>query len=98
LKEAAMNTGISGWVLMLASLATAAYAHYRLKFHTASPRQALIARLVLIFVGLGFGWSATLWTVEPGRWANAVAFLTGFGLVHVPAAFILYIKRLRGVH
>jgi hypothetical protein len=45
---------------------------------------------VLIFVGLGFGWAATLWTAEPGRWAKAIAFLTGFGLVPVPAAFILY--------
>lgn len=93
-----MIAEIFGWMLMLLALAMAGYAHYRLEFHTATPRQTLITRLVLIFVGLGFGWSATLWTADTGAWSKAVAFLSAFGLVHVPAAFILYIKRRRGVY
>jgi hypothetical protein len=84
--------------LMVLTLTMAGYAQYRLRFHSATPRQALFTRLVLILVGLGFGWTAMVWTLEPDPWSNAITFLTAFGLVHVPAAVILYIKRRRGVY
>jgi hypothetical protein len=84
--------------LMLTVLALAAYAQYRTGFHTATPLQAAIARLTLVLVGIGFGWTTLLWAMQPAAWLNAVIFLTAFGLVHVPAAVVLYIKRQRGVY
>jgi uncharacterized membrane protein len=84
--------------LMLLTLAMTVYAQLRLGYHSATRRQALISRLILIVVGIAFGWTAMIWTNEPAPAWNAVTFLTGFGLVHVPAAAILYIKRRRGVY
>lgn len=84
--------------LMLLSLAAAGYAQLRLSYHSATRRQALISRLILIVVGIAFGWTVMIWTIEPAPVWNAVSFLTGFGLVHVPAAAILYIKRRRGIY
>lgn len=84
-------------LMMLAMLAVALYAHWRLPFHTATRNQALLARGLLILVGLGVGWVAVL-EYGHGDWGlRLAAFLTGFGLVHLPAAFILWSKRLRGV-
>lgn len=85
-------------LIMLAMLAIALYAQWRLPFHTATRSQALLARGLLILVGLGVGWVAVL-EYGHGDWGlQLVAFLTGFGLVHLPAAFILWSKRLRGVN
>lgn len=89
--------GVFSWLLMFAVLAAAVYAQHRLPFHTATSRQALFSRGLLGIVGLGVGWVAA-GAAAPGEpLERMIAFLTGFGLVHVPAAFILYSKRLRGV-
>lgn len=86
------------WALVVLVLGMTGYAHFRLAVHTATRRQALIARLLLILVGLGFGWTATLWVPGPAPGPKMLVFFTAFGLVHVPAAVILHIKRLRGVY
>ncbi len=85
------------WVLLFPLLVAVGYAHWRLPYHTASRGMAMFSRLLLLVVGFGVGWSALVWARDDPGWYQTVAFLTGFGLVHVPAAFILWSKRLRGV-
>lgn len=85
-------------VVMVALAAVAAYAQYRLPYHSASRAQANLTRAVLAITGLGLGWLATVWQPAGGLWPDLVAFVSGFGLVHVPAAFILWSKRARGVY
>ncbi len=81
--------------LTLAVLGAAAYAQWRIPFHTSSARHALIARLVLVVVGIAFGVAmVTTYTDAQGALAPIV-FLAGFGVVHVPAAAILFLKRQR---
>jgi hypothetical protein len=76
-------------------LAAAAYAQWRIPFHTANARHALVARLILAVVGVAFGIAvATAYTDTEG-WLSLLAFLSGFGVVHVPAAAILFLKRQR---
>lgn len=83
-------------ILTAAFLAAAAYAHYRLPYHTASAHHTLIARLFLIVVGIAFGVvMATTLTPPVQGWASVLPLLSGFGLVHVPAAAILFLKRQR---
>jgi hypothetical protein len=54
----------------------------------------VIARTILLAVGAGFGLTvaASIGNFLP----RLLAFLIGFGLVHVPAAIILFIKAKRG--
>lgn len=85
-------------LMMVLLLAVAAYAHLRLAYHTATPGQAWVARTVLLLVGVGLGWTATLWIPDASPAVKIVAFLSAFGIVHVPAAVILFIKRRRGVY
>jgi NADH:ubiquinone oxidoreductase subunit H len=88
-------TMLYAFILTLIALGAAAYAQWRIPFHTANRRHALIARLILIVVGVAFGIAmATTYTHTQG-WLSAVVFLAGFGVVHVPAAAILFLKRQR---
>lgn len=77
------------------ALATAVYAHYELPKFTNGRRSLLVSRLVLIVVGVAFGLVAAPGHIDE-TW-RALAFLWGFGAVHAPAAFVLFIKRQRGV-
>jgi hypothetical protein len=89
----ALTLGIAA----VAALAVAAYAQYRIPFHTQGSGRRVFARLLLIAVGTGFGWvTSTVYTESQGI-ERLFAFLTGFGVVHIPAAAILFIKRQRGV-
>lgn len=83
------------WQIVLATalLAATVYAHYRIPFHTAGPRKAAVAHAVLVITGLlAAGAGATL---APTREMAIIAFVQGFGVVHVPAAVILFLKRAR---
>ena len=83
-------------LLTAALLPVAAYAQYRTRYHTRGPRDALMARALLAAVGVAFGFvTATVYTRTSGL-DQVLAFLSGFGAVHVPAAVILFIKRRRG--
>ncbi len=82
-------------LLTLAALGAATYAQWRIPYHTANARHVLISRAVLTAVGLAFGAvMATVYTNTQG-WRSLMVFLAGFGLVHVPAAAILFLKRQR---
>lgn len=80
--------------LAAAHLTAAVYAQARLDDYTAGARRVWLARLVLAAVGLGLGYVAAAHMAEP--LAATLAFLTGFGAAHVPAAAILFLKRQRG--
>lgn len=82
-------------ILTLGALGAAVYAQWRIPFHTATARHALIARLILLIVGLAFGFVvATIYSNTQGL-SSLLAFLLGFGVVHIPAAIILFLKRQR---
>ena len=75
--------------------AIAVYAQYQVPRFTAGSRNVLLTRAVLIVVGLAFGYlSAASFPNDP--YATALAFVIGFGIVHFPAACILFVKRARG--
>ena len=75
--------------------AIAAYAQLRIDRFTASPAAALLARVVLAVVGMAFGAVAVI-SYSPEGLRAILIFLCGFGAVHFPAAFILFVKNVRG--
>ena len=79
-------------VLVVLFLAAAAYAHHRMTLTLPSARHLRTARIVLIATGLGFGWvMARLYGILTEL--NVVlVFLASFGVIHVPAAAILFTK------
>lgn len=86
---------ITLFILTVFTLAAAAYAQWRLPFHTATPASCWSARLLLLGTGLAFGFVMAQYYLGAEGFAWLLAFLIGLGLVHVPAAFILFLKRLR---
>ncbi|WP_404364217.1 hypothetical protein [Marinobacter sp.] len=80
------------------ALALAAWVHYRLGFQIASTAQLWAARIMLLLVGAGFGWAMSQVYIETGGLAGAWVFLTSFGVVHLPAAIILWLKKQRNGH
>jgi hypothetical protein len=72
----------------------AAYAQYSIPAHTAANR-VLFTRALLAGIGIALGFVSTLaYPDEPA--AAALAFLAAFGMVHFPAALILFFKHYRG--
>jgi hypothetical protein len=85
------------WQALLAAAlmgAVVCYAHYEIPHFTSGSARRRIAHLVLIAVGIAFGaMGAYTLDLPLPRW---LVFLLGFGIVHVPAAAILAIKRRGG--
>ena len=82
------------WLAVVALLSCAVYAQMQIPRYTANGRGALFTRVVLLATGIAFGYAAaTVYSLDPGP--AALNFLIAFGLVHVPAAFILFIKSAR---
>jgi hypothetical protein len=81
---------------MLAALflAVAFYAQMRLADFTATLGKLWTVRSVLIAIGVGCGYVGAAIYREPV--AQALAFLIGFGVVHLPASAIVLMKGLRG--
>lgn len=82
-------------LLALVLLTAAVYAQYRIPFHTAGAARSAFTRGVLIAIGIAFGYVGATGSGAEGRLA-LLLFLVGFGLVHAPAAIILFVKRSRG--
>jgi hypothetical protein len=94
-QEASNGLSTASMVVLAALLLLAAvYAHLNIPRYTA--RTAAVARGVLIAVGLGLGVVSAIIYAEAGGGFAFLAFLIGFGVVHVPAAVILFLKRARG--
>lgn len=88
-----MQTIILG-LAAVAALAVAAYAQYRVPFHTQGTWNQVFLRLLLAAAGAGLGLVSA---AEYQGVDRLFSFLCGFGVAHVPAAVILFIKRRRGV-
>ena len=73
-------------------IAAALYAHTRISRFTAGPRKATTAHAILIVVGIAAGTvGALIYRAEP--LLALLSLLIGFGVVHVPAAIILFLKQ-----
>jgi hypothetical protein len=84
------------FIVALVALSVFGYVQVRLSVHTESAGQAAATRLLLAATGAGLGYLGA-WMYQPlGGIAPWLAFFIGFGIAHVPAAFILFIKRRRG--
>lgn len=95
-----MVLGLIGLLLAAVGAWLAGYAHARLAAHTATRLQAELVRLVLIAVGVATGLLVLRWrqAVPTSVLGDVLAFIAAFGFVHLPAAFILWSKRQRGVY
>jgi len=90
-----VNQMIALFILAVLTLAAAAYAQWRLPFHTTTATSRWSTGLLLLGTGLAFGFVLAQYYLETEGLAWLLVFLSGFGLVHVPAAFILFLKRRR---
>jgi len=79
----------------LFTLLCAVYAHYRLPRHINSDQQVWISRLALILIGIGFGWAMVRFYGQTESYPHSLIFLSAFGVVHIPAAGILFLKGVR---
>lgn len=74
------------------------YAHRHLAVVSRSEADRRVARALLIGVGLGFGLAMVGVAAEmPDDYSlvlRALILAGGFGLVHVPAALIIWLKRV----
>lgn len=86
---------IPGIILLAMALLVAGYAQHRLAFHTASMTQLWLGRLMLAGVGLAFGWAMTGLYMDVAEGGAVIAFVVSFGIAHLPAAIILWLKRQR---
>jgi len=82
-------------VLTIALLAAAGYAQWRIPRFEATRSGVMLTRGILVLVGVAFGFVSAVYYASPVLPAPLV-FLSAFGLVHVPAAVILALKRKRG--
>ncbi len=74
--------------------AVAAYAQRQIRYFTQGWTRIAAVRTILIVTGVGFGFVSAANVQEP--LLKTLTFVVGFGMVHVPAAIILLIKRKRG--
>jgi hypothetical protein len=75
-------------------IAAALYAHIRIPRFTAGRRKATAAHAILVVVGIAAGAvGALIYRAEP--LLALLSLLIGFGVVHVPAAVILFLKQQR---
>lgn len=81
--------------LVILCLSAAFYAHSRLVVQTPNHKQLWLTRILLITVGLGFGWAVSSVYLDTSGLATPAAFLGAFGAAHIPAAIILFLKQLR---
>ena len=81
-------------IVAVALLATAAYAYRRIPLYTAGSGRIWLLRCLMFATGVIFGYASARRVVEP--LPTVLAFVIGFGAVHVPAAIILFIKQSRG--
>lgn len=76
------------------ALTATAYVHWRLPYFTATAAKLAAARAILFAVGIGCGYVGAQMYREPVE--AVLAFIIGFGVVHLPATGILFLKAQRG--
>lgn len=86
-----MATQVLAFVFLLA----AAYAQVNAQRFIAGTRRLWGLRIFLASLGIALGWLCARIGLLEGA-PPAVLFCMGFGLVHVPAALVLFLKSRRG--
>ena len=81
-------------ILALLLLAAAGYVQKQIPVYTKGGARILAARAILVLVGAAFGLTVTAYVA--GDLPKILTFIIGFGVVHLPAAIVLFIKRKRG--
>jgi hypothetical protein len=81
-------------ILALLLVTAAGYVQRRIPVFTKGRGKTLMTRAILLLGGIGFGLTSAAYV--SGYLPQLLAFLIGFGLVHMPAAVILFIKSKRG--
>jgi hypothetical protein len=91
----AANAMTAAYLFIAATIlmAIAGYAQYLIGVHTVARRVAL-TRAILALIAAVFGYTAAVSSGAKGLTA-LLAFLVGFGVVHVPAAIVLFFKHMR---
>ena len=84
-------THVAAGVFLLA----AAYAQISAQHFIASRRRLWGLRIFLALLGVALGWLCARIALLDGVSPSAL-FSMGFGLVHVPAALVLFFKSRRG--
>lgn len=85
------------WVLLAAALVVPTWlAHTWLPRHAENRAALWLLRLVLLAAGVLAGYRGLLYAGAVSELRAVAVFVAGFGLVHVPAFFVLLIKRRRG--
>ena len=85
---------IFSFISAMAGIAIAVYAHIKIPTFTDSAGKILFTRAALLAVGTAFGMVTSSYVT--GTPQTLTSFFTSFGMVHVPAAVILFIKARRG--
>lgn len=87
------------WLLLMALIGVflTAYAHYRLPFHTSGRVNRIVLRVVLALAAVGVGTVAATGYIQMSLVQGVLSFVAGVGMAHLPAAGILFFKRLRSV-
>ena len=75
-------------------LTVAGYAHYRIRAHTRGIGARALLHVMLVIVGFICGYVIATRIAPEGGAAEVFLLLSGFGLVHVPAA-IMFFKQQR---
>ena len=89
-------TTLSMTLIALLALSIAAYVQMRIPVYTTGRESIAWARGILLVVGIALGYVGLRTYQEPYGARALLAFAIGFGLVHLPAALILFFKRVRG--
>ena len=76
-------------------LLAAAYAQFHARVFIASERRLWGLRIFLLSLGIALGWLCARIGLLEGASPSALFFM-GFGLVHLPAALVLFFKSRRG--
>ena len=81
------------FLITLLTLSAAAWAHINIRHHALSTR--LLIHSILVLIGLAFGYVMAFQYTDGTGLPRVLTFLSSFGVVHIPAAFILFIKNVR---
>lgn len=87
-----MESALSLLLCMIA-LAAVCYTHWNVAQFVRGRARILGLRAFLVVLGAGVG---VVMMGIPGSESGIIGFVIGFGLVHVPPAIVLMLKRWRG--
>lgn len=79
-------------IMLPLGLIAVLYVHFTIGTLTPSAAEAWAVRAGLILLGIAFGWTRLVYESPAPAW---LIFTAAFGLVHVPPAVVLFIKRRR---